>query len=83
MKFKLEKLSNLVNAMNATDEQGKSIRLDLWTDSSFPEITDALNKLTTVAEQNEYLNSLNGRTIECESILPYTPCYFVCNGKLI
>jgi hypothetical protein len=80
MKFTIEKREG--SDFGCRDEEGKYIKLDLFTDSSFPESDTELNG-KTYEEQEVYCNSLIGRQIEVESTSPYIPCYFANGVKFV
>jgi hypothetical protein len=65
----------------AHTEDGSAIFLDLDTDSSFPELST--DDIKNALDYANYMKSLEGKYIECESISPYTPVYFVRNAKFI
>jgi len=88
MKFKLIKYLPEETVFLSKDENGISIKLDLTTDSSFPQISDTPEYLAICngdgnETYDEFMKKIEGRTIECERIFPYTPMYFVANGKFI
>lgn len=65
----------------AHTEDETPIFLDLDTDSSFPELST--DDIKTTLDYAIYMKSLEGKYIECQSISPYTPVYFVRNAKFI
>lgn len=69
------------NRFLAHTEDGTAIFLDLDTDSSFTEINT--DDIETALEYTTYMKSLEGKYIECKSISPYIPVYFVRNAKFI
>lgn len=82
VKFKLIRYTSYDNRFIAHTEDGNSLFLDLDTDCAFPEITEAFENIPH-SERPLFLKSLEGKYIECESILPFNTIYWVYNAKFI
>ena len=83
MKLTINKyIDGPVDYWQCTDETGKVHRLDLVTDSSFPEFQVNIEPYS-LERWKELAKSLEGKQIEIELMFPYIPCYFAKNVKII
>lgn len=82
MRYKITDYDQISDYFYCKDEMGEIIRLDLFTDASFPELQKQYGK--TIRENKvEFMRELIGKTVEIEEIFPYTPCYFGKNVKIL
>jgi hypothetical protein len=83
-RFKILYYDRLTDTHLCTDEKGNKINLDLSTDSTFPEINDNPEYCLLQGEEYyKYMESFDGKEIECEGIFPYQPLHFVVNGRFL
>ena len=81
MKYKILEYRKEDDTHKCIDEKGKYWHLDLFTDSSFPEVNYSKDFENLEGEgYREFMKSLVGKTVDAEEIFPYTPSYFVKNG---
>lgn len=84
MRYEILDYNELHDTHLCKDKSGKHIHLDLFTDSSFPEVNESteFEKLER-QKYRDYMKGLIGRTFEADEIFPYIPSYFVKNGSWI
>lgn len=82
MKYEILHYESAQDCFVCSDENNNIVKLDLFTDATFPELEDS-HTYTTTEEKVSFMKKLVGRTIEVKSISPYIPMLFAEHVTLI